>query len=51
VATTRCHASTATNTVIETIRVGAGPAVFKRACGDLWLTHLRSKQVWRLRVG
>ena len=41
----------ATNAVIETIRVSAGPAVFKRAFGDLWLTHLRSKQVWRLRVG
>ena len=41
----------ATNAVVETIRVGGGPAVFKRAFGDLWLTHLRGKQVWRLRVG
>ena len=41
---------TGTNRVVQTIRVGGGPAVFRRAFGDLWLTHLRGS-VWRLRVG
>ena len=41
---------TETNEVIQTIRVGGGPAVFRRAFGDLWLTHLRGT-LWRLRVG
>lgn len=41
---------TTTNEVIQTIRVGAGPVVFRRAFGDLWLTHLRGV-LWRLRVG
>ena len=35
---------------IQTIRVGGGPVVFRRAFGDLWLTHLRGV-LWRLRVG
>ena len=41
---------TTTNQVIQTIRVGGGPVVFRRAFGDLWLTHLRGV-LWRLRVG
>ena len=41
---------TETNRAIQTIRVGAGPIVFRRAFGDLWLTHFRGV-VWRLRVG
>ena len=41
---------TTTNSVIQTIRVGGGPVVFRRAYGDLWLTHLRGT-LWRLRVG
>ena len=41
---------TVTNRAVQTIRVGGGPVVFRRAFGDLWLTHLRGV-VWRLRVG
>ena len=41
---------TETNEVIQTIRVGGGPVVFRRAFGDLWLTHFRGT-LWRLRVG
>jgi YVTN family beta-propeller protein len=40
----------ATNSVIETIRVGAGPLVMRAAFGDLWLAHLRGATVWRFRV-
>ena len=36
--------------MIQTIRVGGGPVVFRRAFGDLWLTHFRGT-LWRLRVG
>jgi YVTN family beta-propeller protein len=41
---------TDTNEVIQTIRVGGGPVVFRRGFGDLWLTHFRGT-LWRLRVG
>ena len=41
---------TVTNRAVQAIRVGGGPVVFRRAFGDLWLTHLRGV-VWRLRVG
>jgi YVTN family beta-propeller protein len=41
---------TTTNAVVQTIRVGGGPVVFRRAFGDLWLTHLRGT-LWRLRLG
>jgi YVTN family beta-propeller protein len=41
----------ATNAVIETHRVGAGPIVIRPAFGDLWQKHLRGRTVWRLRVG
>ena len=49
-ARTPSRASTDTNEVIQMIRVGGGPVVFRRAFGDLWLTHFRGT-LWRLRVG
>ena len=39
-----------TDRVVQSIRVGPGPVVLRRAFGDLWLTHLRGA-LWRLRIG
>jgi YVTN family beta-propeller protein len=39
-----------TNAVVETFATGPGPAVIRPAFGDLWLTHLRGSEVWRIHV-
>jgi YVTN family beta-propeller protein len=40
-----------TNTVIETIPVGAGPFPAANAFGDIWVPSSRGTEVFRLHVG
>ena len=41
----------ATNTVVDTVKVGPLPFVARRGFGDMWVSNFGGFAVWRLHAG